>query len=69
MARQVGYTVGVAVLIAVLAKPLTPAARLAAFHHGWLTVAAISIVGAASTALLIRRPASAPAARPAEASS
>jgi EmrB/QacA subfamily drug resistance transporter len=68
MARQVGYTVGVAVLIAVLAKPLTPAARLAAFHHGWVTVAAISFLGAAATALLIQRPSPALAARPADAS-
>lgn len=56
MARQVGYTVGVAVLIAVLAKPLTPAGRLVAFHHGWETIAAISLLGAAAASLLIRRP-------------
>jgi hypothetical protein len=57
MARQVGYTVGVAVLIAVLAKPLTAADRLVAFHHGWETIAAISFLGAAAASLLIRRPA------------
>ena len=57
MARQVGYTVGVAVLIAVLAKPLTSTDRLAAFRHGWETVAGISLLGAAGAALLIRRPA------------
>jgi EmrB/QacA subfamily drug resistance transporter len=55
MARQVGYTVGVAVLIAVLARPLTPSERLAAYRHGWETVAAIALLGAVASALLIRR--------------
>jgi hypothetical protein len=65
MARQVGFTVGVAVLIAVLAKPLTPADRLVAFHHGWETIAAIGFLGAAAASLLIRRPARSLAAVPA----
>ena len=55
MARQVGFTVGVAVLIAVLAKPVTAGDRLAAFHHGWEVVAALSLVGAASSLLLVVR--------------
>jgi EmrB/QacA subfamily drug resistance transporter len=55
MARQVGFTVGVAVLIAVLAKPVTSADRLVAFHHGWEVVAAISLLGATAAALLVRR--------------
>ena len=57
MARQVGYTVGVAVLIAVLAKPLSADDRLVAFHHGWDVVAGISLLGALAASLLIRRPA------------
>ncbi|HXK14098.1 MAG TPA: DHA2 family efflux MFS transporter permease subunit [Gaiellaceae bacterium] len=65
MARQVGFTVGVAVLIAVLAKPLTPADRLVAFHHGWEVVAGIGLLGAAAAVLLVRRPA--PVAVPAAA--
>lgn len=68
MARQVGYTVGVAVLIAVLAKPLTAADRLVAFHHGWETVAAISLVGALASSLLIRRPTRVGVAAPARSS-
>ena len=64
MARQVGNTVGVAVLIAVLAKPLTDAQRLTAFHRGWLTVAAIGLLGAVAAAFLMRRPAPSPAALP-----
>jgi hypothetical protein len=68
MSRQVGYTVGVAVLVAVLAKPLTAADRLAAFHHGWETIAAMCFIAAAASSFLIRRPESAVAAAPASSS-
>jgi MFS family permease len=56
MLRQVGLAVGVAVLVAVLGAPVTPAARLAAFQHGWIVIAAIALTGAFAAALL-RRPA------------
>lgn len=56
MSRQVGYTVGVAVLVAVLATPRTDADRLVAFHHGWETIAGMCFVGALAASFLIRRP-------------
>ncbi len=56
MLRQVGFAIGVAVLVAVLGTPATPAARLAAFRHGWLVIAAIALAGAAGAVLLRRRP-------------
>jgi EmrB/QacA subfamily drug resistance transporter len=68
MSRQVGYTVGVAILIAVLAKPLTDADRLVAFHHGWEVIAVIAFLGAAASSLLIRRPTSDLVAAPARSS-
>jgi MFS family permease len=43
MVRQIGLTVGVAVLIAVLGLPSTRAGELAAFRHGWLVVGATSL--------------------------
>ena len=39
MARQVGFTLGVAILVAVLGRPATPRRRLDAFRHGWEVVA------------------------------
>jgi EmrB/QacA subfamily drug resistance transporter len=59
MARQVGFTVGVAILIAVLGTPHTQSSLLAAFHRGWLTIAGIAFLGALASLLLVRR--SAPA--------
>lgn len=52
MFRQVGLAVGVAVLIAILGEPGTPAAVLDVFRRGSLAVAAIAIA-AAGAALLI----------------
>jgi EmrB/QacA subfamily drug resistance transporter len=54
MVRQVGFAVGVAVLVAVLGDATT--GRLVAFRHGWIAVAVMALLGAAS-ALLLRRPA------------
>jgi EmrB/QacA subfamily drug resistance transporter len=45
MLRQIGLAIGVAVLIAVLGSPRTPAGALAAFQRGWVVIAAISLVG------------------------
>jgi EmrB/QacA subfamily drug resistance transporter len=53
MLRQVGLAVGVAVLIAVLGTPRTPADRLAAFQHGWIVLAAASLLGAICGAFLL----------------
>jgi EmrB/QacA subfamily drug resistance transporter len=55
MARQVGFTVGVALLVAVLGLPHTPAARLAAYRHGWEAIAVIAFLGAAVSSGLVRR--------------
>ncbi len=65
MLRQVGFAVGVAVLVAVLGTPATAAGRLAAFQRGWLVIAAIALAGAIA-AVLVRRQRPAPgAAQPA----
>lgn len=52
MARQVGYTLGVAVLIAVLGTSARPEQRLVAFHHGWETIAGVSLLAALAASLL-----------------
>jgi hypothetical protein len=46
MFRQIGLAIGVAVLIAVLGSPRTPAATLDVYRRGWIVVAAISFVAA-----------------------
>jgi EmrB/QacA subfamily drug resistance transporter len=43
MARQIGFVIGVAVLVAILGTPATAAGRLAAYEHGWLAISAIAI--------------------------
>jgi EmrB/QacA subfamily drug resistance transporter len=55
MARQLGFTVGVAILIAVLGLPHTADSRLTAYRHGWETIAAIAFAAAAASLLLVRR--------------
>jgi EmrB/QacA subfamily drug resistance transporter len=45
MLRQIGLAVGVAVLIAILGSPHSPAAELAAYRRGSIAIAAISLVG------------------------
>ena len=49
MARQLGFVVGVAVLVAVLAGTADP---VAAFRHGWLVIAAVMLSSAAAALLL-----------------
>jgi len=62
MIRQIGLTVGVAVLVAVLGKPSTTAGVLAAFDRAWLVIAAIAVASAVTGYLIQRpRPAAAPA--------
>jgi hypothetical protein len=53
MFRQVGLAIGVAVLIAVLGSPGSPAAALAAFQRGWVVAAAIAFAGAVLAPVLL----------------
>ena len=56
MARQIGFAVGVAVFVAVVGAPQSPAARLVGFRHGWLVIAGTSVSAAAvALALNVRR--------------
>lgn len=52
MLRQVGLAVGVAVLVAVLGAPR----EVSAFDHGWMVIAATSLLAALAGAVLLRRP-------------
>ena len=65
MSRQVGYTLGVAVLVAVLGTHSGSADQVRAFHHGWEVVAGIAILAAAAATMLQLRILAAPAAEPA----
>jgi len=56
MLRQVGLAVGVAVLVAVLGTPGSPAGALAAFRHGWEMIAGVSLAAALAGAVLLRAP-------------
>jgi EmrB/QacA subfamily drug resistance transporter len=64
MLRQVGFAVGVAMLVAVLGSPHGAAAELTAFRHGWYATAGAG-VAAALAAVIVRRGGSAQP-RPAE---
>ncbi|HEY1509589.1 MAG TPA: hypothetical protein VGF93_11330, partial [Solirubrobacteraceae bacterium] len=56
MFRQIGLAVGVAVLIAVLGSPHSPAATLVAYQRAWVVIAAISLAaGVIGFALLTAR--------------
>jgi EmrB/QacA subfamily drug resistance transporter len=65
MLRQVGFAVGVAVLVAVLGSPHGGPAELTAFRHGWYATAAAGLAAAAGAVLLPRRQASATVGIPA----
>ena len=54
MLRQVGLAVGVAVLVAVIGAPLTPAAQVSAFQDGWIVIASTALLAALSGAVLLR---------------
>jgi EmrB/QacA subfamily drug resistance transporter len=54
MLRQVGLAIGVAVLIAVLGAPATPAAAQTAFEHGWYVIAGAALLAALAGLLLLR---------------
>jgi MFS family permease len=53
MLRQVGLAIGVAVFIAVLGSPGSPAATLAAYQRGWAVTAAIALAGGIVGLLLL----------------
>jgi EmrB/QacA subfamily drug resistance transporter len=55
MVRQVGMAIGVAVLVAVLGAPSSPAASLDAFRRGWWVIAAVALLGALAAPLLRHR--------------
>jgi EmrB/QacA subfamily drug resistance transporter len=60
MLRQVGFAVGVAMLVAVLGSPHGAGAELTAFRHGWYATAAAGFA-AALAAIWLRRPSGQPA--------
>lgn len=57
MLRQVGFAVGVAMLVAVLGTPHGIGAELTAFRHGWYVTAGAGVAAALAAVLLRRRPA------------
>jgi len=54
MIRQAYLAVGVAIFVAIVRSPSSPAERLAGFHQGWWIFVAIIMVGLFPTFLLIR---------------
>jgi EmrB/QacA subfamily drug resistance transporter len=60
MLRQVGFAVGVAMLVALLGSPHGASAELTAFRHGWYATAAAGVAAALLAGLLRRRPVAAP---------
>ena len=65
MIRQSMLAVGVAIFVAIVGTPATPAARLASFQRGWWIIAAIVACGLIPTFLLIRQRRSPAVAAPA----
>jgi hypothetical protein len=55
MIRQAAIAIGVAIFVAVIALPVSPTGRLAAFHLGWWLMAAITAIGLVPTYALIRQ--------------
>ena len=54
MLRQVGLAVGVAVLVAVIGTPHSPAEQHTAFQHGWIVIASTSLLAALAGGVLLR---------------
>jgi EmrB/QacA subfamily drug resistance transporter len=55
MIRQAALAIGVAVFVAILATPISMADRMAAFHHGWWIMVAVTIAGLVPNYFYIRR--------------
>jgi len=51
--RQIGLAIGVALLIAVLGSPSSPAAVLTAYQRGWIVIAAVALAGGVLGAALL----------------
>jgi EmrB/QacA subfamily drug resistance transporter len=60
-ARQIGFTLGVAILVAVVGSPARGTAQLHAFRHGWVFAAAAGLAAVPFALMLVRwrRPAGA----------
>ncbi|MFC8516438.1 DHA2 family efflux MFS transporter permease subunit [Streptomyces sp. NPDC057257] len=58
MTRQIGFVLGVSIVVAILGAPASYAAAHHAFQHGWWTIAAAELVAAVSCLGLLRRRAS-----------
>ena len=54
MIRQAALAVGVAIFVAIIGSPASPAERVVAFHWGWRVMVAIVALGLIPTFLLIR---------------
>jgi hypothetical protein len=52
MARQIGFVVGVALLVAVLGAASSAGGQLAAFERGWAVTAAVTVAGAVAGVVL-----------------
>jgi EmrB/QacA subfamily drug resistance transporter len=56
MVRQVGFAVGVAMIVAILGARVAGRSELATFRYGWVAVAAVALLGAVPALLLRRAP-------------
>jgi hypothetical protein len=54
MIRQASLAVGVAIFVAIVGSPASPAERLANFQRGWWIMAAVVLLGLIPTFALIR---------------
>ncbi|HTU71912.1 MAG TPA: MFS transporter [Trebonia sp.] len=59
MTRQIGYVLGVAIVVALLGTPVSYAAAHSAFGHGWWMIAVVELVAAVACLGLLRPRASA----------